>query len=336
LRALRIRRFATPLEALELVEEPEPEPEPGELLVEVLASPISPMDRLIVRGHYYGAPGMPGGAPGMQEPGSGPGSVAGTQGVARVLERRPDRSGRTHGPAPGSLVLLPIRCGAWRERLCMAGEHTLALPPGIDPGEACTLRVEALSASVLLDELEPGASFVYSPGAGSVGRYLATLGAMRGHRGVGLVGHSEQGTESTLVRRPGVGAELRAEFLRLGLPTPRVGFDGSGGEASEALCASLDEGGELVVYGGASRRPTQVSTAQLVFRGVAVRGFWLRRWTESAGPEQLHARLQGLAERGLREQVVGRRGLEAWEEAFGLAEAALRMGRVVLTPAMQE
>ncbi|MFO7567273.1 MAG: 2-enoyl thioester reductase domain-containing protein [Enhygromyxa sp.] len=316
MRALRIQMSGDPRAMLALVELPEPEPGAGELLVELLASPISPMDRLMVRGLYplHVADG-----------------IGGAQGVARVLALGEG----VVGPEPGTAVLLPARCGAWRERLSVPADSVVALPPGRDPIGACTLRIEALSAAVLLDELEPGECFIHSPGAGSVGRYLTILARERGLRSIALVGSREPiadlwglGADNVLVREP----NLAERLTELGLPQPRVAFDGSGGPVSELLGSCLQVGGELLVYGAVSRLPVQLSVDQLVFRDLRARGFWLHRWAQAVGPEALGARLETLAASDLHEQVVGCFDLADWAEAFNQAELPGARGRVVFTP----
>lgn len=305
-----------PRTVLELVELPEPEPRAGELLVEVLASPISPMDRLVVRGLY---------------PLHAPGGFPGAQGVARVLALGEGVA----GPEPGTVVLLPIRCSAWCERLTVAADSVVSLPARRDPVGACTLRIEALTAAILLDELEPGEWFIHSPGAGSVGRYLTRLARARELRSIALVGSREPiadlwglGADNVLVREP----DLAARLTELGLPQPRLAFDGSGGLTSELLGSCLQVGGELLVYGATSRQPVELSVAQLVFRDIQVRGFWLHRWAQVAGPERLRIQLEALAAADVEEHVIARFELERWPEAFEHAEQIGARGRVVFTP----
>ncbi|NVB38004.1 zinc-binding dehydrogenase [Pseudenhygromyxa sp. WMMC2535] len=320
MRALRVQRAGHPLEVLELVELPEPEPGPGEALIEVLAAPIGPMDRLMIRGHYPLPP---------------PGGFPGAQGIGRVLVD--PREGES-ALAPGTAVLLPIRCGTWRERVCVPASTLVPLPPRPDLAALCTLRVEGLSAAVLLDALRPGDWFVHSPGGGSVGRYLTALAQARGLHSVALVGSREPiadlwglGADHVLVREPGLGRRL----IELGLPAPSVAFDGSGGATTELLASCLDAGGELVVYGGASRAPAQMSIGQLVFRQLHLRGFWLHQWSREVGEARAQARLTELVaaavDLGLRERVVERFDLEAWADAIRLAERPNASGRVVLT-----
>lgn len=316
MRALRFTRPGDPRAVLELVELPEPEPGPAEVLVEVLASPISPMDRLALRGLYPAHFGE---------------GIPGTQGVGLVVEL----GAEVHAPEIGTVVLLPARVGAWRERLTVPAASLTPLSPHRDPVTACTLRIEALSAAVMLAELEPGEWFVHSPGAGSVGRYLTAIGRARGLHSVALVGSREPiaelwglGADNVLVRGPGLAARL----ADLGLPRPRLALDGSGGPVSELLASCVREGGQLRVYGATTRLPVQLPVEQLVFRAVEVRGFWLHRWAQSVGPEALARELEALAARELDEHVVGRYTLEQWPQALHQAEAQGIRGRVVFTP----
>ncbi|MFV8752202.1 alcohol dehydrogenase catalytic domain-containing protein [Nannocystaceae bacterium ST9] len=314
MRALHIQQAGHPLEVLELVELPEPEPGPGELLVEVLASPIAPMDRLQIRGRY-----------------PLPTSWPGAEGVGRVLAHGPG----VERPQVGARVLLPIRCGAWRERLTMPAEFAVTIPERRATRDVSTLRIEGLSASVLLDSVAPSEWFVHSPGAGSVGRYLTALAGPRGQHSIALVGSREPiadlwglGADHVFVRE----GDLPRRVAELGLPLPRVGFDGSGGATSELMAAMLEVGGELVVYGGMARRGPALSIEQLVHRDIGVRGFWLHRWAQGAGEHYVQAQLQELVESELRERIAGEFELADWRAALELAEREPSRGRVLLLP----
>jgi trans-2-enoyl-CoA reductase len=315
-RALRSNPGGDPRTWLELVELPEPQPGPGEVLCDVLASPISPLDRLSVRG---------------LDPMHPKGGVPGSQGVALVVELGEG----VREPEVGTVVLLPVRAGAWRERLVIPASELISLSPHRDPVSACTLRIEALTATALIADLKPGECFVHSPGAGSVGRYLTALARMRKLRSVALVGSREPiadlwglGADHVLVREAGVPERLGA----LGFPEPRFAFDGSGGIVSELLAACLGPGGELVEYGSIDRLPIQLSLDHLTTRGIRVREFSLPRWSAEVGSVRVMAELDELACLDLREHVVGRFTLEQWQSAFEQAERVGARGRVVFTP----
>ncbi|PRQ10124.1 zinc-binding dehydrogenase [Enhygromyxa salina] len=320
MRALRCTPSGHSGPLLELVELPEPQPRAGEVLVEVLASPISPIDRLSLRGLY------------PLDPASG---IPGAQGVGLVVEHGPG----VREPEVGSVVLLPVRVGAWRERLVTPAVTLVPLSAHRDPVASCTLRIEALTAAVLLADLEPGECFLHSPGAGSVGRYLTVLARDRGLRSIALVGTREPvaelwglGADNVLVREPGVQARLAA----LGLGLPRVAFDGSGGETSGMLGSCLRVGGELTIYGAASRKPIQLPVDQLVFRDIKARGFWLHRWAETAGYARLRTELEVLVAMDLHEQIAARFTLDQWPAALDLAEQPGVRGRVVFIPATSQ
>jgi trans-2-enoyl-CoA reductase len=301
---------------LELVELPEPQPGVGEVLCEVLASPISPLDRLAVRGRDSN----------QAEP-----TILGTQGVGLVVELGKG----VREPEEGTVVLLPLGVGAWRECLAVRAGELIPLSPFRDPVSACTLRIEALTAAALIATLEPGECFVHSPGAGSVGRYLTALARARGLLRVALVGSREPiadlwglGADHVLVREPNLPERLAA----LGLPQARLAFDGTGGSVSDLLATCLGPGGELVVYGATSQLPVLLSLDNLIGRGIRTRGFSLQRWSEQVGSTRVAAELAKIAGMELSEHVVGRFTLDQWPDALSLAERVGARGRVVFTP----
>ncbi len=132
------------------------------------------------------------------------------------------------------------------------------------------------------------------------------------------------------MREPGLAARLEG----LGLGLPRVAFDGSGGETTSMLASCVAPSGEVVVYGAMSRQPASMAIAELVFRDISLRGFWLKRWAEQHGQQHLREALVALAKLGLSEQIVDRFTLEEWPAALELAQRNGTRGRVVFTPAL--
>lgn len=328
MRALHVSAPGHPLEVLEWIDLPDPTPGPGELLVEVLASPISPLDRLQIRGRYP----LPSRWPGAEGVGR---VLALGEGVSSPADAPSSRSAQHSPAAVGDRVILPIRCGAWRERLTMPASEAVVVPAARASRDVSTLRLEGLSAAVLLEQVEPGGWFVHSPGGGCVGRWLTTLAARGNLHSVALVGSREPiadlwglGADHVFVRD----AEVPRRVAELGLPVPRIAFDGSGGSTSELLAAMLEPSGELIVYGGATRRGPELSIATLVHRDIVVHGFWLHRWATSAGEHYVQAKLQELVGIDHRERIAGEFGLDAWRDAIVLAEREGTPGRVLLRP----
>ncbi|TPV93221.1 MAG: zinc-binding dehydrogenase [Myxococcales bacterium FL481] len=292
-----------------------------QVLVEVLATPIDPMDLLLIRGLYPLRPDLP--------------AWAGAEGCGRVVAV----GATADGISVGQLVLLPIRYGAWRSRLVVPATQVCPLPRSIDPVQACMLRVNPLSAAVMLEAfvpLRPGDWVIQSPGAGSVGQFVVQLARKRGVRTISVVRRSER---AALIRSLGgdlvfedgaaLAKQVRAE---IGRDRVALALDGTGGATAGRLAACLSRGATLVSYGAMSRRPTELGVDALVFRDIRHRGFWLRNWTASSSLELMHTKLADLADQHLRGEVAAEYGLSDWRDAVEHAQHPDRCGRVILRP----
>ncbi|MEE9385479.1 MAG: zinc-dependent alcohol dehydrogenase family protein [Nannocystaceae bacterium] len=319
--ALRFDRYGPPADVLSLVPSDVTAPGEHEVQVEVLASPINPMDLLLLRGLYP----VP----------SDASNHAGAEGIARVCQL----GASVASLRVGELVLLPIRFGSWRSRANIEASRLCPLPDGVDIEQASMLRINPLTAEVLLDafaDLQPGDWLIHSPGSGSVGQYIVQLAKRRGFRTVSVVRRAERGA---LVRELG-GDRVEVDGVDLprrvraatGRAAIKLGLDGSGGPCAGRLAACLAPGSSLVTYGAMSRKPPQVGIDQLVFRGIHVVGFWLLEWSRRAGSEVVDRRVVALAGQSLRSQIAACYPLSAWREALAHAAHRDREGRVLLLP----
>lgn len=310
MRALVQSERGDPAEVLRLEHLPDPVPGPHEARVRVLASPIDPADLLTVQGLYPLLPDLPW-TPGMEGVG--------------VVET---------GPHRGQQVVLPVRTGAWREKV-LVPEHALEpVPLRLDPIQGCMAWINAPTAWHLLAGLGVGDWIVSAPGAGGVGQLVAQLAARRGI-GVVAVCRREapelEGLAQVVVDGPGLGRRVRAAA---GGRIVRV-LDGVGGAWTAKLARCLTRGGEVVVYGGMSRKPPELGVDSLLFRGITMRGFWLYAENQLAtdGGRQLRAQLAALNSCGLlTHPIAGTYALDDWQAAFAAARDPLRRGRVVLCP----
>jgi NADPH2:quinone reductase len=109
---------------------PAPEPAEGELLVDVLASALNPIDIAVGSGRFFaGHPPLP--------------YVPGAEAVGRVV--------RGHGFPAGALVYLSgvgfgtARDGGLAERAAAPSDAAVALPDGADPGVAAAVGIAGLA-----------------------------------------------------------------------------------------------------------------------------------------------------------------------------------------------
>src|SRR5262245_50972313 len=131
MRALQYATFGDAAEVLNLVDLPEPgAPGPGEVLVDMLYSPLNHHDLLSIAG-LKSPPPLP--------------AVAGNEGLGRVRRSGPGVT----GVGPGDVVVLPLLLGTWRERLIVPAPGLAPLPDG-DLRQFCMLGSNTPTAGLAL------------------------------------------------------------------------------------------------------------------------------------------------------------------------------------------
>ncbi len=283
--AAQFSRFGKPDEVIEVVEQPEPgDPGAGEVLVETELFPINPADVLNLEGKYGAAP------PKLP-------MIPGAEGVGRVTKTG---SGVTHLKA-GDRVLLPGP-GAWRERAIGKAAALFALPAGVDPQQLAMLRVNPPTAYLMLHRFVPpqaGHWVIQNAANSGVGHCLIKLAREAGMKSVNVVRRQELvdplrafGADAVLVDGPDLDARVRAA---LGGGSLSLAIDAVGGTATQRLARCVADGGTVVNYGLLSGEPCAMDGRELVFRGVTLKGFWLRRWYVETPPEKIAALYRELA-----------------------------------------
>lgn len=324
MRAVLCGRFGEPAEVLAAVTVPDPQPGPGELLVRVTARTINPSDLLTVRGVYSRHTVLP--------------LIPGFEAVGVVTAVGPGVD-----PAWIGRRVLPLKgSGTWAECVTSPAAWAVPVPDGVDDGAAVQSYINPISVDRMLSVdsgLEPRAVVVANAAASACGRIAAQTCRDRGYRLVALV------------RRP----EPVAELLALGAaavvnvtaddPGPVVmgltggagaalGLDAIGGAAGADLVRLLAPGARLLSYGLLSGKLLRPDIAEAQARGVEVRGFWLRPWTESVTPADWQAAFAAVFGRIMAGTLVlpvaARFPLDDVAAAVRAAEAPGRRGKVLL------
>jgi len=265
-KALQIVRFGMPHEVVELVDLPDPgAPGPSEVLAAVEYAPINISEILKIMGRY---PVLPSSLP----------ATAGNEGVARILA-----VGRgVKGLKPGDRVLVPFTHGAWSERLLLPATDLFALPTNADPRQLSMLTINPPTAALMLSEyadLRPGDFVIQNAGNSGVGRCVIAIAKSRGLRTVSVVRRAElvrelldYGGDVVLLEGPDLAGRVAAATNKASI---KLAIDGVAGESGASLAGAVAPGGTMVVYSYISRQPVTVGGVDIVFRNVAVRGFWL-------------------------------------------------------------
>ncbi len=326
MKTLQLRAFGKPATALDLIEAAPPAPAAGQIRVAVEAAPINPSDLLLITGRYGVRPTLP--------------AVLGAEGVGRIVGVGPTVDPVRIGERV--LIVPTLEHGTWQDQTVIDERDAVPVDAKADALQLAMLGINPLTADLLLrrfTDLAPGA-WVGQTGANSaVGRYVIALAKQAGLRTLNLVRRPEVaadlmalGAAAVVVSGPDLAAQIAAA---LGHEQISLVLDAVGGDAVTGLAHSLVFGGTLVSYGGMSGAPLVVSTADLIFRDVRLRGFWLKHWLDATPRAQIaehYGRLAALvADGALRAPIEATYPLDQYREALDHAARAGRTGKVLFS-----
>ena len=224
MKAVQFDTFGAAHRVARLADFPEPTPPAGgEVLVEVEAFPINPVDLLTIAGSYAARPPLP--------------AVPGSEALGRVLEVG---DGVTH-VAAGDRVLMMSREN-WVQRKTIKSGEAIPIPVVADPLQLAMLKINPPTAYLMLTryrELAPGDWLIQNAANSSVGTSLISLAKARGLRTVNVVRRSElieplknRGADVVVVDGPDLAQRVRAA---VGDGTLPLAIDAVAGEAAPSL-----------------------------------------------------------------------------------------------------
>lgn len=328
MKAVEFSRFGPAWEVAEVVEVPDPGPPgPGEVVIDLLASPINPSDFLNFEGRFGAyAPQLP--------------AAAGGEAVARVSAVG---EGVSEVRVGDSVLALFAGRGNWRERRRISARGLFPLPEDLDTLQLAMLGVNPGTAWHMLTRfvaLKPGDWVLQNAGTSAVGRHVIRLARRMGLSTVSLVRRPE---DETPLRGIGADAVLVADGADLPARiaaatdggTIRLALDAVAGDSTQNLAASVAAGGVVVIYGLLSGNEARLNAGDVLFRNVALRGFWFSAWFQAASASerrQLYAEMIPLLRDGtLAAPIEATYPLPAVREALAHAARAGRSGKILLT-----
>jgi len=314
-------------DTVEVVESDSLQPGKGQILVRMRYSPVNPADINVLQGSYGLLPDLP------DLP-----ATPGNEGAGEVVSVGED----VGSFEPGDPVIPLAATGCWRQHLLLEASSVFLLPRGIDLQQASMLRVNPLSAQLLLEQhqSQPGTpGYIAQNAANSaVGQCLIQLADLAGIR---TLNFARGETSREMLRK--LGAYLVFSDDRAGLTEaknacgetpPTFAANAVGGESALRLMDLLGNGGTLVTYGGMAKQPLKVPNSFLIFKNLRLWGFWLNHWLETADDTALTRRLHTLAEHvlhgRLRVSVEEIYPFTSVREAVRQAQQPGRSGKILL------
>jgi NADPH:quinone reductase-like Zn-dependent oxidoreductase len=310
-------------DVVELIEAPDPVPGIHDIVVSVLAASINPADLLMIAGQYASTPPFP--------------YTPGAECVGRVV----GLGAAVTDFALGDLVMPLPGMNNWAEKVLVKAAMAFKLPRGIDVAQAAMIKANPAAAKLMLDEvpLRSGDWVVQNAANSAVGRYLIQLARRRGIKTLNVVRRAELAPELEALGATVVVTEsvLAAEGLaRMGGARAKLAIDAVGGLSTRHLANVLEAGSPLVCHGLLSGEPLQIDAADVVFRGITLRGFWLAPWfgkATSAEIRTLYEELISLVASGqLATAVEATFPLRDWPQALARAAGGGRGGKILFMP----
>jgi NADPH2:quinone reductase len=310
MKAIVVNEFGGP-EVLQLATVPDPEPGWGQVVVQLRAIGVNPVETYIRSGNYAARPELPY-TPGMD----GAGTILTVGGGVTRLN-------------PGQRVYVAGALnGTYAERALCDATHVHLLPDHVSFAQGAAVGVPYTTAYLALfprGQARPGETVLVHGGTGGVG-----LAAIQLARAAGLTVYATGGTEAgrVLCREQGaheVFAHEDPQYLEQILRATA----GRGVSLVLEMLANVNlakdltllaRGGRVIVIG--SRGPVEINPRDLMTRQADIRGVMLLN-TPAEELGQAHAALQAGLQNGTLRPVIGRE--------FPLAEAS-RAHTAVMEP----
>ena len=338
MKAVVIPRHGNAADVLELQDLPDlPAPAAGEAVIDILASPINPSDLLNVQGRFRAKPApVP--------------AIGGAEGVGQIVAVGPGVDNVSVGDRV--LVLFGGR-GNWCERVKVPAAELFALDPQADVLQLAMLAANPATAWHMLHrfvKLQPGEWVLQNAGNSAVGQCVIRIARALGLRTISLVRRPEQmaglyeiGADKVVVDCPQqTDVEANANHLADQVAAAvdgariRLAFDAVAGDATGRLARCLTDGGTVVNYGLLADSQCHIAAPDVIFRRIALHGFWFTGWFESSTAEErreVYSQLVPMLNNGtLKVAIEATYPLERFSEAITHAAAESRKGKVLLVP----
>lgn len=330
MRAAVFSQFGEPADVLEVVDLPEPLPQRGDVVVQMLASPVNPSDLMTVRGTYGKLPTLP--------------AIPGYEGVGRVLTAEAGMYGRLL--VGKRVAVLNPGTGNWREQTVVPAKNVIPLPSSLTVEQAATFFVNPATAYLMTQKVlqVPRDAWLLQTAAGSaVGRMIIRLGKTFGFRTLNVVRREAQaeellaaGGDAAIAFDPATMAvdDLVHRVKALAGGGVRFALDPVGGATGSAVIASLGLGGRMLVYGTLSPQPLTFSSRLLMTSGTSIEGFWLSQYMDRCGflaKLGLIRTITGLLQKGvLATDISAKYPLERVRDAVRASEEPGKTGKTLL------
>lgn len=290
--------YGNPSDVVNKVTENTPEPGKNEVLIEMLAAPINPVDINLIQGKYPIKKPLP--------------AVAGYEGTGRIIKLGEKVETFQVGD---HVIPVEYNLGTWRSHLLVHQNVLKKLPRDLPPAVASILMVNPLTVYRMLKDfvtLQLGDTVIQNGSNSSCGQLVIQLCKFWGFKTINIVRSRENIDElKHELKKLGANYVLTEEELRSTdlfksgeIKKPNLGLNCIGGKSSSELLRKLDYSGTLVTYGGMSTQPVTIPVSALIFKNIKFVGFNVNRWNANCSKEERDRTLDELISMFLNGQLT--------------------------------
>lgn len=262
MKAILMRDYGN-VDVLSYEEVTTPEPNVDEVLIKVEAAGLNYADIMLRKGVYIIKPETPF-VPGIE--------------VAGTIEKF---GTNVKGLQIGQRVIALLQTGGYAEYVVALSQQVFTIPENLEAGKALALVVQGWTALGLLQELKPNQTVLIQAAAGGVGVFLVQLAKVRGAKVIGTASTPEK---LEIIKQ--LGAEIAINYSKSDWTeqvlkaTDGKGIDllieSVGGEIGSQSLKCLAHGGTIIIYGQSSDKNFQLSSSDIFFKSLTIRGYLVR------------------------------------------------------------
>lgn len=304
----------------------------NDLFLKLICSPINPADVNIIQGKYGILPSnLP--------------ALIGNEGLFEVIDVHSSNANFKKGD-----WVIPIESnwGTWRSHAIADQNLFYKVPNNLDKFACATLKVNPCTAYLMLTlfkNFEPNETVIQNGANSSVGQAIIQLGNFMNLNVVNIVRKRDNQQELNSYLKS-IGAkyiftedELRKSILTNDLwkeiPRPKFALNCVGGRSTTDMIRLLDKGSIMITYGGMSKQPLTLNTADFIFKDFKCFGFWLTAWKDN-NPDEYKKVLDKLID------LVGKNDLKSpkceefslvdFQKAFERLQTPFLTSKICFTP----
>jgi len=247
------------------------DPKDDEVLINILTFPINPADLLTLQGKYATKPSLP--------------NTLGAEAIGRVK-----KIGKLVENLKEGDIVMPLCRNNWVTEKLVLKNNLIKLPCDINLDQASMLKVNPATAYLMLNnyiKLSEGDYLVQNAANSSVGQIIINLANLYGIKTINIVRRKKLIKE--LEKKGAYETILDQDLEQIKDINPKkktIGIDAIGGKKTCKLANALNESSTIINYGLLSGNNVEVTSHQIIFKNITLKGFWLTLWLNKLSIEE--------------------------------------------------